>query len=65
MALFDDRKKGQENKYAHDQEMRFKIAARRNKLLGLWLAEMFGLTGEAAMPQTCAPGGAGRQLSSG
>jgi hypothetical protein len=48
MALFDDRKKGQENKYAHDQEMRFKIAARRNKLLGLWLAELFGLTGEAA-----------------
>ena len=48
MALFEDRKKGQESKYAHDQEMRFKITARRNKLLGLWLAEMFGLTGEAA-----------------
>jgi hypothetical protein len=45
MALFDDRKKGQESKYAHDQEMRFKITVRRNKLLGLWLAEQFGLSG--------------------
>jgi hypothetical protein len=45
MALFDDRKKGQESKYAHDQEMRFKITVRRNKLLGLWLAEQFGMSG--------------------
>ena len=48
MALFDDRKKGQESKYAHDQELRFKITARRNKLLGLWLAEQFGMSGEEA-----------------
>jgi len=48
MALFDDRKKGQESKYAHDQEMRFKITARRNKLLGLWLAEQFGMKGPEA-----------------
>lgn len=48
MALFDDRKKGQEGKYAHDQEMQFKTIARRNKLLGLWLAEQFGMTGAEA-----------------
>ncbi len=48
MALFDDRKKGQENKYAHDQELQFRITARRNKLLGLWLAEQFGMSGSEA-----------------
>jgi len=48
MALFDDRKKGQENKYAHDQEMRFRTTARRNKLLGLWLAEQMGKSGADA-----------------
>ena len=48
MALFDDRKKGQENKYAHDQELRFKTIARRNRLLGLWLAEQMGKSPEEA-----------------
>ena len=48
MASFDDRQKGFENKYAHDQELQFKAQARRNKLLGLWAAEKMGLTGEAA-----------------
>jgi hypothetical protein len=48
MALFDDRKKGQENKYAHDQELRFKAIARRNKLLGLWIAAQMGKTGAEA-----------------
>jgi hypothetical protein len=48
MALFDDRKKGQENKYAHDQELRFKATARRNKLLGLWIAEQMGKSGAEA-----------------
>ncbi|MEM7123824.1 MAG: DUF1476 domain-containing protein [Pseudomonadota bacterium] len=48
MALFDDRKKGQESKYAHDQELNFKISVRRNKLLGLWLAEQFGMSGADA-----------------
>jgi len=48
MALFDDRKKGQENKYAHDQETDFKAGVRRNKLLGLWLAEQMGKTSEDA-----------------
>jgi hypothetical protein len=48
MALFDDRKKGQESMFARDQEMRFKVAARRNRMLGLWLAEKFGLSGADA-----------------
>ena len=48
MALFDDRKKVQENKFVHDQGLRFKITARRNKLLGLWLAGEMGKTGESA-----------------
>ncbi len=48
MSGFDDRKKGHESKYAHDQEMEFKAGARRNKLLGLWAAELMGLTGQDA-----------------
>ena len=42
--LFDDREKGFEAKFKLDQEIKFKIDARRNKLLGLWLAEKLGLT---------------------
>jgi len=45
---FKDRQKGYEAKYQHDQELLFKITARRNKLLGLWAAEQMGLNGEAA-----------------
>ncbi|MAZ02144.1 MAG: hypothetical protein CMN56_03310 [Sneathiella sp.] len=48
MAGFDDRKKGQEGKFAHDQEMEFKVMVRRNKLLGLWVAELLGKTGADA-----------------
>lgn len=48
MASFDDRKKGFEAKYAHDQETEFKIGARRNKLLGLWAAELMDISGQAA-----------------
>jgi hypothetical protein len=48
MNTFDDRKKGYENKFAHDEELRFKATARRNKLLGLWAAEKLGLVGDAA-----------------
>jgi len=48
MAGFDDRKKGQEAKFAHDAELRFKAEARRNKLLGIWAAELMGLSGDAA-----------------
>jgi hypothetical protein len=45
---FDKREKGEEAKYALDQELRFKANARRNKLLGLWAAELLGHKGEAA-----------------
>jgi hypothetical protein len=48
MSGFDDRKKGQEAKFAHDAELRFKAEARRNKLLGLWAAEQMGMSEEHA-----------------
>jgi hypothetical protein len=48
MSTFDKREEGFENKFAHDQELRFKAHARRNKLVGLWAAEKLGLTGAAA-----------------
>ncbi|MBL4539367.1 MAG: DUF1476 domain-containing protein [Oceanicaulis sp.] len=48
MSGFDDRENAFENKFAHDQELEFKAVARRNKLLGLWAAELMGLTGDDA-----------------
>ncbi|WP_439111527.1 DUF1476 domain-containing protein [Lentibacter sp.] len=48
MSSFDDREKAFENKYAHDEEMKFKAEARTNKLLGLWAAELLGKSGEDA-----------------
>ena len=45
---FEKREKGFESKWAHDEELRFKVMARRNKLLGLWAAGEMGLTGAAA-----------------
>ncbi len=48
MTTFNDREKAQEAKYAQDKEIEFKASARRNKLLGLWVAELMGITGEAA-----------------
>ncbi len=48
MTTFDDRKDRYENKFAHDAELRFKAEARRNKLLGLWAAELLGKTGDDA-----------------
>ncbi|SLN56236.1 DUF1476 domain-containing protein [Oceanibacterium hippocampi] len=48
MTNFDDREKAHEAKYVHDQEIIFKIDARRNKLLGLWAAELMGMSQEAA-----------------
>ena len=48
MSGFDDRENAFENKFAHDQELEFKAVARRNKLLGLWAAELMGLSGEDA-----------------
>ena len=48
MTTFDDRENAFESKYAHDAEMQFKAEARRNKLLGLWAAELLGKSGDAA-----------------
>lgn len=44
MTTFDDRERAFENMYARDQEMQFKILARRNRLLGHWAAKLMGLT---------------------
>jgi hypothetical protein len=44
MSTFDDRERAFESKYARDQEMHFKIVARRNRLLGQWAAKKMGLT---------------------
>jgi len=48
MSGFDKRREGYESKFAHDQDLRFRATARRNKLLGLWAAEKLGLSGTAA-----------------
>ena len=42
MSSFEDRKKSFEKKFAHDQELQFKVSARRNKYLGEWVSEIFG-----------------------
>ena len=44
MTTFDERERAFEAKFARDQEMQFRIHARRNRLLGLWAAERMGLT---------------------
>lgn len=48
MTTFNDRENAFENKYAHDAEMQFKAEARRNKLVGLWAAELLGKSGDDA-----------------
>ena len=45
---FDKREEGFEKKFAHDEELRFKVMARRNKLLGLWAAGLLGKSGADA-----------------
>ncbi|MCW1430581.1 DUF1476 domain-containing protein [Novosphingobium sp. JCM 18896] len=44
MTTFEDRERGEEAKFAHDEEMQFRIQARRNRLLGQWAAERMGLS---------------------
>jgi len=44
MTTFDDRERAFEAQYARDQELQFKISARRNRLLGRWAADLMGLT---------------------
>ena len=48
MTTFNDRKDAFESKFAHDEELRFKAMARRNKLFGLWAAGQLGQTGAEA-----------------
>jgi len=48
MTSFDEREKGFERKFAHDEELRFKSTVRRNKLIGLWAAQKLGLSGDEA-----------------
>ena len=48
MTTFDKREEGFEKQFAHDEELRFKANARRNKLLGRWAAEKLGLAGADA-----------------
>ena len=48
MTTFDKREEGFERQFAHDEELRFRANARRNKLLGLWAAEKLGLSGADA-----------------
>jgi hypothetical protein len=48
MATFEDREKEFETRFKHDQELRFKVTARRNRLIGLWAAERMGLKGDDA-----------------
>jgi len=47
-TTFDKREEGFEKQFAHDQELKFKAIARRNKMLGLWAAERLGLSGAEA-----------------
>ena len=48
MTQFDKREEAFEKQFAHDEELKFKATARRNKLLGLWAAEKLGLSGAEA-----------------
>jgi hypothetical protein len=48
MTTFDKREEGFEKQFAHDEELKFKANARRNKLLGLWAAEKLGISGAEA-----------------
>lgn len=49
MSELDKREASFESKFAHDAELKFKAEARRNKLLGLWAADLMGISGDDAM----------------
>jgi len=42
MSTFDDRQKSFEKKFVHDEELQFKVSARRNKYLGQWASQILG-----------------------
>ena len=46
MSSFEDREKSFEKKFAHDQELQFKVSARKNKYLGLWVSQILGYDSE-------------------
>ncbi|HVB15893.1 MAG TPA: DUF1476 domain-containing protein [Stellaceae bacterium] len=48
MTTFNEREKDFEARFKHDQELQFKVKARRNRMLGLWAAERMGLAADAA-----------------
>jgi hypothetical protein len=48
MTTFDKREEGFEKRFAHDEELKFKATARRNRMMGAWAAEKLGLTGPDA-----------------
>lgn len=48
MTTFNDREKGFEEKFKHDQDLQFRVVNRRNKLLGLWAADLLGKKGADA-----------------
>jgi hypothetical protein len=48
MTTFDKREEGFEKQFAHDEELKFKATARRDRLLGRWAAEKLGITGAEA-----------------
>jgi hypothetical protein len=49
MTTFDKREDAFEKQFVHDEELKFKAEARRNRMLGLWVAEKLGMTGDAAV----------------
>ena len=49
MTIFDKRERGFENEFVHNEELKFRATARCNRMLGDWVAEQLGLTGEAAV----------------
>ena len=64
MTTFDDREKDFEARYKHDQELQFKVKARRNRLLGMWAAGKMGLSGDAPIVEP-EPGAAGQPVEAG
>ena len=48
MSIFDRREQAFENRYAHDEDVEFRALSRRNRLLGLWVAERLGLSNDEA-----------------
>jgi hypothetical protein len=49
MTMFDKREEGFEQQFVHDEELKFKAEARRNKLLGFWVAAKLGTSGDEAL----------------